>query len=188
MTRGIKKALPEIAFFAGKDIAIVSGAAAITKGFPASARCGTVVAVYTTTKVLEVFSHWKNELQNFNTLSSQNNNSTNMPSVIEPSFNWINNMIANMSDVQIIATCSAVLICVCIMLFTFLILWILGREYVDKFKSIASKYPILNKIFLFYLKWADITSIPARLFFVCFIYFNLVLSLYFLTHMPLFFK
>ena len=93
-----------------------------------------------------------------------------------------------MSDIQILAACCAGLIAICIVLFTFLTFWVIGREYANKAKSVMLKYHTLNKIFLFYLKWGDFTSIPVRLFFVCLMYVDLSLALYFLTYIPLFLK
>ncbi len=54
---------------------------------------------------------------------------------------------SQMSDLQFIAAYCAMFICVSIVLFTFLIMWVIGREYVNKFNYIMEKYPRLNKIF-----------------------------------------
>lgn len=118
----------------------------------------------------------------------QKSNDINVPSVLEFTSDWISGIFENMSDIQILATCCAGLIAIGIMLFTFLTLWVIGKEYANKAKSVMFKYPTLNKVFLFYLKWGDFTSIPVRLFFVCLMYVDLSLALYFLTYIPLFLK
>lgn len=107
-----------------------------------------------------------------------------IPSVLESNPNWINSLFENMSDAQIVAYCCAVLIALAILAFTFLTAWVIGREYAEKVKSFTIKYPKLNKIFLFYLKWAEITSVPARIFFSIFIYIELSLCMYYLTYIP----
>lgn len=43
-----------------------------------------------------------------------------IPSVVESGSDWFNTILVNKSEVQIVATCCAILLGVCIMLFTFL--------------------------------------------------------------------
>lgn len=84
--------------------------------------------------------------------------------MVESSSNWFNTIFVNMCEVEIVTTCCAILLGIYIMLFTFLTLWVIGREYANKFKSRMWNYGILNTIFLFYLKSGETTSIPLRIF------------------------
>jgi hypothetical protein len=157
-----------------------------TRLVPTMTRAGAIVGIYTSAKFINHATHFIKNYEKNKTLSKNASSDTKIPSVIEPRTDWFTNMFENLSDVQTIAACSAGLISVCIMLFTFLTLWVIKREYVEKAKFIMANYPFFNKVFLFYLKWGDLASIPARVFFVCFVYLNLSLSIYFLTYIPLF--
>lgn len=188
LVREFKRVLPGVAWIV-KDIGIVGSVGVYTKKLTFSLRISSVIAVYTSAKLFETGMHCIKNYNKINDLAkskAKNSSGTNIPSVIEPHSDSMSGVFENMSDIQTIATCCAGLIGVCIMLFTFLTLWVLGREYADKAKSIIANYRILNKIFLFYLRYGDLASIPARVFFVCFIYVNLSLSFYFLTFIPLF--
>ena len=75
-----------------------------------------------------------------------------IPSVVESGSDWFNTILVNKSKIQIAETCRAILFGVCIMLFTFLPFWVIGKQYADKGKSKVANYRILNIIFLLYLK------------------------------------
>lgn len=90
-----------------------------------------------------------------------------------------------MSQVQIITAICAGFIFISLIAFTFLFLWVLGREFENKAKSIMIKFPYLNKLFLFYLKWGSLTSIPIRIIFICIFYINLGLAIYYLSYLTI---
>lgn len=83
---------------------------------------------------------------------AESSSNIEIPSIVENSGNYINSIIVNISNVQIIASWCAALLFIVIVTFTFLMLWVFGREYAEKFKLIMINYLKLNKIFLFYLK------------------------------------
>lgn len=186
IVRTTKEIIPKIGIGL-RDLGVISATlAAAGKMLPPQAKAATVAAVYTTFKIGETMHRFASIPRKPSSQSNLPKDYINIPSVAESNSDWFNTIFVNMSEVQIVATCCAILLGVCIMLFTFLLLWVIGREYADKAKSRMCNYGILNKIFLFYLKWGETTSIPLRIFFTCFIYVNINLCIYYLTYIPLF--
>ncbi len=165
-----------------RDVVTLANLNATTKNVTMAAKSGAIYAMFGNIKLVEVANHVVSNRTCSDNISNQNTGSRiDTPSVIETANGWFSNYISNMSETQLIAACCAGFICLSVILFTMLTFWVVGREFANKAQSIMVKYPYLNKIFLFYLKWAELTSIPARIIFVCGFYINICLSIYYLS-------
>lgn len=199
------KSLAEPVLEIGQDLAAVGGIYSVTRPLPPMFRLGTTIGLFTVGKTYQTLKTVIHQ-SNINRICPANNSSQSescvantaptsqtsasssditVPSILEEKIDFIKNTLDTMTDPQIVAGCCAILLFLVIITFTVLVAWVVGREYAEKFKAFMVNYPILNKIVLFYLKWGEITSIPARILFVFFIYLELILCLFYLTYIPM---
>jgi len=165
------------------------------RGLPLTTRMGFTIAVLGFYKCgLDFNQTVKNHESSTksNSASSYNNGSVansplehQLPNSITDNTNcWYfsieNYLTTNYDDLQITIICCIGLLLLVVFIFSFLILSILSKHYIQKIKPFIEKYPKLNTVYLFYSNWNEKVLIPVRILFITFIYVNLILCINFL--------